>query len=172
MGVQVEDKAHLARRADFLAGVADEALAVEDETAARAAEQEKAEVEAEARRQELTAEQDRLAAARSQSLATAEAAADALVEAMASVLEHAALERRVRSKLGEHQTAVNHEPLLNRLSTYLAGTLRRLVGLQAPRLGRLGLPAYFAPEGKTWVETERRQTGERSEREDEQHEAG
>ncbi len=168
----VEDKAHLRRRRDYLAGIADAALGAEDEEAARKAEQAKAEVEAEARRQELTVEQDRLAAARSQSLATAEAAADALVEALASVLEFAALERRVRSKLGERQFSVNHLPLEKRLSNYLADSLRRLVGPNAPRWGQLGLPTHFPLEGKTWVETERRQTGEKLEKEDEQDEAG
>ena len=168
----VEDKAHLRRRRAYLDEVADEALAAEDETAARAAEQERAEAEAEARRAALTAEKQRLSAARSQSLATAEVAADALVEALASVLEFAALERHVRSELGERQFSVNHLPLEKRLSNYLADSLRRLVGPNAPRWGQLGLPTHFPLEAKTWVETERRQTGEKLEKEDEQDEAG
>ena len=162
----VEDKAHLARRRDYLAGIADAALGAEDETAARAAEQEKAEVEAEARRQELTAEQDRLAAARSQSLATAEAAADALVEALASVLEYAALERHVRGKLKTPQIGLSHTAVERRLSNYLAASLRRLATPQAPRWGVLGLPPYSPMDGRTWVQEERRQTGEKLEKDD------
>ncbi len=76
------------------------------------------------------------------------------------------MEGHLRGKLGEHQSPVNLVPLQRRLSTYLADSLRRLVGLQAPRFGHLGLPSYFPLGGKTWVEAEQVHTGEKMEKED------
>ena len=154
-----------ARRREYLDEIADEALAEVDAAAARKVELSEAAAVAEVEKVTLTAEKDRLAAARSQSLASAEPVADALVEALASVLEYAALERHVCGKLKTPQIALNHTAVERRLSNYLAVTLRRLATPQAPRWGVLGLPPYSPMDGRTWVQEERRQTGERMEEE-------
>ena len=157
----VEDKAHLARRADYLAGVADEALREADEAEAAREARRKAEATAAAEIEALTAQLDVLVEARLKAIAAAEVKARELVEAFAGILDGAAEERTVRSRLKVSQIAVHHDGLERRLSGYLSDSLRRLTGPNVPRFGYLGLARHFPMDGPGWVETETFRTGER-----------
>ncbi len=150
-----------ARRREYLDEIADAALAEVDASEARKVELSKAEAAAKVGRLELTAELERLVGARMQAIASAEIKARALVDEFAEILDAAARERTVRSRLKAPQIAVNQDGLMRRLSGYLSDELRRLTGPLRPRFGHLTLPKHFPLDGRSWVEDEAFRTGER-----------
>ncbi len=158
---------HVARRKAFFNAWADGALAEEDEAEARKVKRSEAEAVAAAETEELTAELDRLVGARMQAIGAAEVTARALVDQFAAIIDAAARERTVRSRLKAPQLAVNQDGLMRRLSGYLSDELTRLTGPQVTRFGHLSLARHFPLGGRSWVEDEAFRTGVKMEKEDE-----
>jgi hypothetical protein len=156
-----------ARRREYLDEIADAALAEFDASEARKVELSEAEAVSEEERLELTAELDRLVTARMGAIASAEIAAGTLVDLFSGILDAAAAERLVRSKLKATQIAVNQDHLIRRLSGYLSDELTRLTGPQVTRFGHLSLARHFPLGGRSWVEDEAFRTGVKMEKVDE-----
>ncbi len=156
-----------ARRREYLDQIADEALADVDASEARRVEASAAEAVAEEERLELTGELEGLVAARMQAIGSAEIKARALVDLFAGIIDAAAKERLVRSKLKAPQLAVNQDGLMRRLSGYLSDELTRLTGPQVTRFGHLSLARHFPLGGRSWVQDEGFRTGVKMEKEDE-----
>ena len=154
----VEDKAHLRRRRNYLAGIADAALADLDAAEARKVELSKAEAAAEVRRKELVAEKDRLAAARLKAVHEAEEAARGLVRAMERVHAMAAAECSVATELGLSAMGLRHEAVARRFGRYLSAMLRSLPGSTQSRYGEMGLARLFRPAA-SWAAAEERALG-------------
>lgn len=156
-----------ARRREYLDEIADAALAEVDAVDARKAELSKAEAAAKVGRLELTGELEGLVAARMKAIGSAEIKARALVDLFAGIIDAAAKERLVRSKLKASQIAVNQDHLIRRLSGYLSAELTRLTGQQVRRFGHISLARHFPLDGRSWVEDEAFRTGVKMEKEDE-----
>ncbi len=155
-----------ARRREYLDEIADAALAEVDASEARKVELSEAAAVAEVERLELTAELEGLVGARMQAIGSAEIKARALVDLFAEIIDAAAKERLVRSKLKAPQLAVNQDGLMRRLSGYLSDELTRLTGPQVTRFGHLSLARHFPLCGRSWAEDEAFRTGEKMEVED------
>ena len=156
-----------ARRREYLDEIADEALAEVDAAAARRVEASAVAAASEEERLELTGELEGLVAARMQAIASAEIKARALVDLFAGIIDAAAKERTVRSRLKAPQIAVNQDGLVRRLSGYLSAELTRLTGPQVTRFGHLSLARHFPLGGRSWVEDEAFRTGVKMEKVDE-----
>ena len=156
-----------ARRREYLDQIADEALADVDASEARRVEASAVAAASEEERLELTGELEGLVAARMQAIASAEIKARALVDLFAGIIDAAAKERTVRSRLKAPQIAVNQDGLVRRLSGYLSAELTRLTGPQVTRFGHLSLARHFPLGGRSWVQDEGFRTGVKMEKVDE-----
>ncbi len=145
-----------ARQAEYLGGLADEALAAEDATKAILTTVE-AEKEAQTReRLRLGNAAIKYRAARLEAMGRCEAAAKAFTDAVRDVVYEAGQERAALVELKEgHADLLTEAAIYRRMSRYLSHQLRRLTGSASARFGEVQLANYFRA-AVDWTTAERR----------------
>ena len=144
-----------ARRTAYLYGVADEALAAEDKTAAILSAHE-AEVEKAAHdRVRLGNVAVKARAARLVAVGEAEKACKSLIAAVREVIDLAGEERAALAKIGEPAETLTPPSVTSRLARYWSHEMRQLVGPTAMKWGGVTLANYFRAT-VDWTAAERR----------------
>lgn len=142
-----------ARRREYLNTVADEALSQVDADDARRAAIEAAQEEAEQQRRDNIAKRDAARAAWLESVGEMQEHAQAFVAALERGLEAAAEERAT----GVGVVGASDVARMTRISRYLSGQLRGLLGPTAPRFGELALTSFPPRPIANWTDQESKQ---------------
>ena len=146
-----------ARQAEYLGGLADEALAAEDATKAILT---TVEAEAEAtvkRRLKARTMAGKYRGDRLTDVARAEKHASDFVQSVRDILHAADGEREALSELGVPAETLTRASILRRLSRSLSGELRKLGTPTEPRFGEVTLAQNFRP-ADSWAEAEKQAT--------------